>query len=149
LAAKARTGHHPPSIVTQTVAELLAELVDYVVHDTRPGAFRDQAFRVGEYDVTIPKLATGFHMNIVEEDGATQIVSFRSLDDGRPAPIEVAGVNEGDYLIAINGVSVSTLRFNRVCELLGEVRAGSFVHLRLARAGSGPNSCSSFFFFFV
>ena len=124
--------------IEPTVSLVLAELVDMVVHGTGPRA--KSVLRIGEYEVTIPKVTTGFHMNIVDEDGATQIVSFRALADGTHSPIEVAGVNEGDFLLAINDQSVTQTPFNRVCEMLGEVPVGSFARLRLSRKGesNGP-----------
>lgn len=116
------------------VARVLAELVGHVERGTRPEA-PGPMLRPGEYDVCVPKVPGGFFMNIVDEDGATVVVSFRNLPDGRPCPAEVAGVNPGDYLVCVAGQSMALCTFQEVCHALQNVPTG-FVHLRFARASA-------------
>ena len=115
------------------VALILAECVEHVVRNTRPKA-PGPPCRPGEYDVVCPKLPTGFHLNIYDDDGVVKVASFRATPGGGYCPAEVLGVGVGDALTRVNGRCVSTLTFGQVCEALGKL-VHCFVALRFLRHG--------------
>ena len=116
------------------VALILAECVEHVVRGTRPKA-PGPPCRPGEYDVVCPKLPTGFHLNIYDDDGVVKVASFRATPGGGYCPAEVLGVGVGDALTRVNGRCVSTLTFGQVCEVLGKL-VHCFVAMRFLRHGT-------------
>ena len=82
----------------------------------------------------IPKLPTGFHLNIYDDEGTVKVASFRPLSGGGFCPAHVAGVDRGDTLSRINGDLVTGKTFQEVCSILGAITR-PFVYLRFLRAG--------------
>jgi hypothetical protein len=117
-------------------ASVLSELVQHTVRSTHPPG-PGPPLRPGEYDVVVPRLSSGFHMDIYESCGAVKIASFRNLEDQRFSPAEVVGINVNDSLVRINGQSVSHLRFGAIINVLKAITE-SFVYLRLARSRIEP-----------
>ena len=118
----------------QAVALVLAEVVEHVVRGTKPAA-PGPPCRPAEYDVVCPKLPSGCHLNIYDDDGVGEGAAFRAAPGGGYCPAEVLGVGVGDSLVRVNGVCVSTLSFADVCEALGALQH-NLVHLRFLRHGT-------------
>jgi hypothetical protein len=126
------TSNHPKEVV-----ECVNELAYRVsLQDTLPQLMRvNQSLpplMSAEYDVAVPVTSKGLMMNVGELNGSVAFLGYRRFPDGRKGPAESKKIirNEGDKIIAVDGVSTANKSFKEVISLLRDSGKNTFAIMR-------------------